>query len=230
MIVALLTAGGVGSRMNMVVPKQFMLLNGKPLIVHTLEKFQKFPLVDEICLVCLEDWQKEMASIVSQYGLTKVKTIVKGGKNGQESIFNGLKELSGRCSGDDIVLIHDGNRPLVSHDILMNCLKVVHDKGNAITAIPCVEAILYTDNGTDSMKNIDRSFLRRTQTPHGFYFKDIWEAHLQANKMGLENTIASCTLFQTLNKKIYFCDGEERNLKITTQEDVDLFLFYQSKQ
>lgn len=226
MIVALLTAGGVGSRMNLSVPKQFMILKGKPLIAHTLEKFQQAPFIDEICLVCLAEWLSEMKEIVKRYGFTKVKLVVPGGKNGQESIFNGLKELRTRCDDNDIVIIHDGNRPLVSFKVLAGCIETVKAKGNAITSIPVVEAVLITDNGEDSVESIDRKFLRRTQTPHGFYFKDIYRAHLEANEKGIRDTIASCTLLQALGQKVYFCDGEERNLKITTPEDIEQFLFH----
>lgn len=228
MIVALLTAGGVGSRMNQEIPKQFMMLKGKPLIAHTLEVFQRAPLIDEVCVVCLADWIHEMREIVNQYGFSKVRLIVPGGRNGQESIFNGLKELRKRCDDDDIIVIHDGNRPLLSMKVLAGCIATVKAKGNAITSIPVVEAILITENGEDSVESIDRKFLRRTQTPHGFIFKDIYEAHLEAKGKGVEDTIASCTLFQALGRKVYFCDGEERNLKITTPEDIEQFLFHHS--
>ena len=164
-----------------------------------------------------------MWAYAKQFNITKLKHIITGGDCGQESIRNGVFELEKYFSSDDIVLIHDAIRPLVSEKIITECIETTQKFGNAITSIPCAEAMLETENGETSEKVISRDLLRRTQTPQGFKLKDICDLHRTACEKGITNSIASCTLMIELGKKIYFCKGSEKNLKLTTLDDIDIF-------
>ena len=221
--IALLTAGGTGSRMQNAIPKQFMTVFDKPIIAYTMEKFEQHPSIDAIGIICLEGWQNILESYAKQYGITKLKYIAKSGSVGQESIKNGLMELKKYCSPDDIILVHDGNRPMISRDIISDCIAVTKQKGNAIACIPCQEAMLETFDGETSTTSRPRETLKRTQTPHGFKLQDLLDAHKEAEKAGITNSVASCTLMIELGKTINFSAGSEKNIKLTTQDDLDIF-------
>lgn len=221
--IALIIAGGVGSRMHQAVPKQFMTVFDKPIIAYTMEKFEEHPAIDVIAVVCLEGWGNVLASYAKQYGISKLKHIIPAGSVGQESIRNGIMELQNHYKDDDFILVHDGNRPLVSRDIISDNIVVAEQMGNAIASIPCQEAILETLDGVASMAFYQREKLRRTQTPHCFRLIDLVNAHKEAQKRGINNTVASCTLMIELGKEVYFSNGSEQNIKITTQDDIDIF-------
>ncbi|MBQ6150486.1 MAG: 2-C-methyl-D-erythritol 4-phosphate cytidylyltransferase [Mogibacterium sp.] len=233
MIAALLTAAGVGSRMHQEIPKQFMHVDNKPLIVYTLEKFQNHPNIDAIVLVTLPSWIDVAWAYARQYNIDKLKWIVPGGDTGQESIHNGLVKLSEEMQPDDIVMIHDGNRCMVSTDIISNSIAVYREKGSAVAAIPCVEAVFRSqDDGVSSTISIPREQLFRTQTPHTYTLKKLLWAHDEAAKRGIKSTAASCTLMAELGETVYFSKGAEENLKITTMEDLEIFesLLHAQKQ
>jgi 2-C-methyl-D-erythritol 4-phosphate cytidylyltransferase len=221
--IGLIIAGGSGSRMRFAVPKQFMTVLDKPVIIYTLEKFERHPSIDVIAVVCLEGWENILAGYAKQYGITKLKHIAPAGQVGQESIKNGLWELKKHYDGDSIVLVHDGNRPMVSNDVISDCIAITRQKGNAITCIPCQEAMLETKDGIASNVSYPRENLKRTQTPHGFKLKDLVEAHELAAQKGITNSVASCTLMIELGKQVYFSNGSEKNIKLTTPEDVEIF-------
>lgn len=224
MVYALLTAAGVGSRMNLDIPKQFLHVDNKPLIVYTLEKFESNPNIDGIIVVTLPSWIDVLKVYAKQYGITKLKWVIPGGETGQESIHNGLVKLREELSDDDIVMIHDGNRCLVSHDIISDSLAVFREKGSAVAAIPCVEAVFRSDDsGESSVTSIPREQLFRTQTPHTYTIGKLMWAHDEAEKRGINNTAASCALMAALGETVYFSKGSEENLKITTMEDLKIF-------
>ena len=221
--IALLIAGGQGTRMRFAIPKQFMTVNDKPVIIYTLEAFEKHPSIDVIAVVCLDGWENILKGYAKQYNITNLKHIIPAGQVGQESIKNGIFELNKHYDGNDIVLIHDGNRVMVSEDIISDCIAVTKNKGNAIACIPCQEAILETDDGGTSHTSYPRERLKRTQTPHGFHLRDIISAHKEAQKRGITNSVASCTLLVELGKEVNFSAGSEKNIKLTTPEDVEIF-------
>ncbi|MGN0030514.1 MAG: 2-C-methyl-D-erythritol 4-phosphate cytidylyltransferase [Candidatus Gastranaerophilaceae bacterium] len=223
MNIGLIIAGGVGSRMKQAVPKQFMTVFDKPIIAYTMEKFEKHPSIDVIAVVCLDGWDNILASYAKQYGITKLKHIIPAGSVGQESIKNGIFELAKHYDKDSVVLIHDGNRPNLSKDVISDCLAVTKQKGNAITCIPCQEAMLETIDQESSTGSYPREKLKRTQTPHGFYLEDIINAHKKAAELGITNSVASCTLMIEIGEKVYFSTGSEKNIKLTTPEDVEIF-------
>ena len=221
--IALLIAGGSGKRTGQSIPKQFIPVNERPVIVYTLEAFQKHPEIDAIAVVCIDGWQSQLQAYANQFNITKLKYIVTGGLNGQDSIRNGVYELEKYYGSDDIVLIHDAIRPMVSAEIISDCIRVTREKGNAIAVIPCAEAMMETDNGTESTGSYPRDRLKRTQTPQGFHIGDICDLHRRALKAGITNSVASCTLKTEMGEKVFFSMGSEMNIKLTTAEDFEIF-------
>lgn len=221
--IALLIAGGSGNRMGQSIPKQFLTVNERPVIVYTLEAFQKHPEIDSIAVVCIDGWQSVLQAYANQFNITKLEHIVPGGKNGQDSIRNGVYELEKHFNSDDIVLIHDAIRPMVSADIISDCIRVTREKGNAITVIPCAEAMMQTEDGMVSAGSYPRDHLKRTQTPQGFKIGDICDLHRRALERGITNSVASCTLMIEMGEQVHFSIGSEKNIKLTTVEDIDIF-------
>lgn len=223
MNVAMLIAGGSGERMNQNVPKQFLNVHDRPVIVYTLEAFQKHPDIDAILVVCMKGWETALSAYAKQFNIDKLKWITEGGENGQASICNGVKKLAGECESEDIVLIHDAIRPMVSADIISDCITTCQLKGSAIAVIPCAEAMLVTDDKISSERLIDRNCLMRTQTPQAFPLHKLIWAHTEAGKRGISGSVATCTLMVELGERIYFSGGSEKNVKLTTTEDIEIF-------
>lgn len=223
MNIALIIAGGSGQRMNQDIPKQFLNVNDKPVIIYTLEAFQRHPNIDKIEVVCLDGWQEILRAYCKQFGITKLANVVEGGENGQSSIRNGLWDLKEMYDENDLVLIHDAIRPMVSEEIISDAIRVCKKYGNSISVIPCAEAMLKTEDGVSSLEQIPRDNLKRTQTPQTFVLKDIVAAHEEALEKGITNSVASCTLYIELGKKLYFSAGSEKNIKLTTPDDIDIF-------
>lgn len=221
--IALLIAGGSGARMHQSIPKQFLTVNERPVIVYALEAFQNHPEIDGIAVVCIEGWESVLWAYANQFNITKLKYVIPGGKNGQDSIRNGVFELEKHWAPTDIVLIHDGIRPLVSAEIISDCIRVTKEKGNAISVIPCAEAMMETENGEESVGSYPRERLKRTQTPQGFSLGKICDLHRRALEAGILNSVASCTLMIELGEQVYFSAGSEKNIKLTTVEDIDIF-------
>lgn len=223
MNIAMIIAGGSGQRMSQDIPKQFINVYDKPVIVYTLEAFQKHPNIDYIEVVCLEGWKEILKAYAKQFNITKLRWIASGGKNGQESIRNGINELKGECKDDDLVLVHDAIRPMVSQEIISECISKSQIYGSAVTVIPCAEAMLRTKDGKKSSESIPRDELIRTQTPQAFSLKKMLWAHEQAEKRGITNSIATVTLMIELGEEIHFSAGSEKNIKLTTVEDIEIF-------
>ena len=224
MIVALLTAAGTGSRMEQDIPKQFMHVENKPLISYTMEAFQKHPSIDAIIVVTLPTWMDVVKAYARQFNISKLKWVVPGGETGQESIANGLQVLKEELSPDDIIMIHDGKRCMVSSEIISNSIATYYQYGSAVAAIPCVEAVFRSDdNGKSSICSIPREQLIRTQTPHTYKLEKLLWAHEQAKEKQITNTAATCTLMQMLGERAYFSKGSEENIKITTVDDLMIF-------
>ena len=221
--IGLLIAGGSGARMHQDIPKQFITVNEKPVIVYTLEAFQSHPEIDAIAVVCIAGWEQVLWAYAKQFNITKLQYVIPGGENGQGSIRNGIYELEKHFDKDDIVLIHDAIRPMVSAEIISDNIRVAIQYGNAITVIPCAEAMLQTDDGVISVGSYPRDRLKRTQTPQAFRLGQICELHRDALKAGITNSVASCTLMIEMGKQVFFSSGSEKNIKLTTVEDIDIF-------
>lgn len=223
MTTAIITAAGIGSRMHQEIPKQFLCVYDKPIFIYTLEVFQKHPGIDKIVLVTLDSWKELVWAYAKQFKISKLKWVVSGGNCGQSSIRNGLIAIKNCVRNDEAVMIHDGNRPLVSDDIISNNLSVYKLYGNAVTAIPCVEVLFKSRNFEPSKELINRNEILRTQTPHTYKFLELWNAHEKARKQGILNTAATCDLMQQLGGVNYFSRGSDINFKITTMDDLYLF-------
>ena len=223
---ALIFAGGTGQRMNSKSrPKQFLEIHVKPIIDYTIEWFQKNKEVDEIVVVCLEEWIKYLEELVNKYSLTKVKQIVKGGNTSQKSIFNGLKVVyeNSKNPKEDIVLIHDGVRPLISDKLIIENIESVKKYGSAITITDAKETIVNIDelNTIDNISN--RSVCRIAKAPQSFFVDDIYKAHLKILDEGIEDVVDSATLMNRYGYKLYTVEGPHENIKITTPIDYYVF-------
>ncbi len=222
---ALIFAGGTGQRMGEAsLPKQFLSAYSKPIIVHTVEHFQNCEAIDSIVVVCLKDYIPYMNELVARYKLTKTVSVVCGGDNGQASIFNGLKELV-RLYGqdnDDIVLIHDGVRPLIDEKLISDNIECVKANGNSITVSKAIETIVLL-NGDTVDKVMDRKYCNVAKAPQCFYLKDIYANHLRAIEEGKLDFIDSAMLMQYYGAKIHTVGCSAENLKITTPLDYYLF-------
>jgi 2-C-methyl-D-erythritol 4-phosphate cytidylyltransferase len=223
MNIALIIAGGNGQRMHQDIPKQFINVEDKPVIIYTMEAFQNHPDIDSIYVVCLEGWHEILSAYAKQFGITKLKHIACGGENGQASIKNGLMAIKEDYNENDIVLIHDAIRPMLSSDIISDSIAKCQLYGSSITSIPCSEAMLETDNKKNSESQYNRDRLMRAQTPQAFPLKKLLWAHEEAQKRGITNSVATCTLMIELGEQVYFSAGSEKNIKLTTPEDIDIF-------
>ena len=221
--IGLLIAGGSGNRMHQDIPKQFLTVNEKPVIVYTLTAFEKHPEIDAIAVVCIAGWEQVLWAYAKQFGITKLKYVVPGGKNGQDSIRNGVMELEKHYDPEDIVLIHDAIRPMVSAEIISDNIRVARQFGNATTVIPCAEAMLQTEDGVVSVGSYPRDRHKRTQTPQAFHIGAICDLHRRALQAGITNSVASCTLMIEMGEEVFFSAGSEKNIKLTTVEDIDIF-------
>lgn len=222
--IALVIAGGVGARTHQDIPKQFIHVHDVPVIIYTLEAFQSHPQIDAIEVVCLEGWHDVLWAYAKQFSISKLENIVNGGVTGQDSIRNGLFDLAKRYhEDDDIVLIHDSIRPMVSADIISDNIRVCREKGNAITVIPCTSVMLKTEDSIVSTDQIPRDNLKITQTPQTFFINELVKVHREAVKKEFPPAIASCALYVEMGLPVYLSAGSEKNIKITTSEDIEIF-------
>ncbi|MBQ0056311.1 MAG: 2-C-methyl-D-erythritol 4-phosphate cytidylyltransferase [Bacteroidales bacterium] len=224
MNIALIIAGGSGNRMGQDIPKQFMHVDGCPIIIHTMLCFQSHPDIDAIAVVCLNGWDTVLQAYANQFNVTKLKHIFPGGETGMESIHNGIYGLrEAGYNDDDLVLIHDSVRPLLSQDIISSNIAICKAFGYAITGIKCREAILESEDGFSSTTSIPRDRLIRTQTPQTFRLGNIISLHEEAKRMGITNSVASCTLTAEVGgREMHIVPGSEKNIKITTVEDLEI--------
>ena len=222
--IALLIAGGSGNRMGQDIPKQFMHVDGIPVIIHTLKCFQQHPDIDSIAVVCLFGWETVLRAYANQFLIDKLKWIFPGGQTGMESIHNGIYGLKeAGCDDDDLVLIHDSVRPLLSQEIISNNIATCKAYGYAITGIQCREAILESEDGFVSSTSIPRDKLIRTQTPQTFRLSNIIKVHERARELGIKDSVASCTLIAEVGGiDMHIVPGSEKNIKITTVEDLEI--------
>ena len=225
MNVALIFAGGTGTRMNTKSkPKQFLELNGKAIIVHTIENFENHPEIDAICVVCIEPWIGYLKDILARDFIKKVRWIVPGGETGQDSIRNGLEAIEKDCKdSDSVVLIHDGVRPLINDKLISDNIAKVRECGSAITVTPAIETIVAMDNQDEITKITDRKQCFLARAPQSFFVKDIMEAHRKAIAEGIHDMIDSASLMQHYGHSLFTVNGPAENIKITTPMDFYLF-------
>lgn len=229
-VVAIIVAGGVGSRMNQNIPKQFLNVNNKPVLVYTIENFQNHPEIDEIGVVCIDGWHEVVKVYAAQFNISKLKWIISGGKTVQESIKAGVDKLNSECAADDIVVIHDGVRPLVDETALSDVLKVCREHGNGIPALPYNEQIFkVSDDISDTTTEyIPRETIRRVATPQAYQYKLLKESYDKAfeEKVGIYGSSYTNTMMVELGIRLYFAKGSDKNIKLTTLEDLEIFSAY----
>lgn len=227
MTIAVVIAGGIGSRMGADIPKQFVQVNGKPVLFYTLEAFEQHPMIDAIELVCIDGWEDSVWAWAKKYGISKLKWIVKGGTSGQESIRNGVYGLKEICQADDVVIIHDGIRPLVDSAVLDDVISKARQFGNAVTSMPYNEQIFLVDaeRPDTTVKYIPRETLRRVSTPQAYRFDLLLEKYREAfeKKIGIYGSSYTNTMMTELGVRLYFAAGSDRNIKLTTPGDIEVF-------
>ena len=226
--IALIIAGGAGRRMGLDIPKQFVNVYDKPVLLYTLEGFQCHPQVDAIELVCIQGWEDIVWAYARQYGIDKLKWIVTGGSTGQESIRNGVYALEDKCDAEDTIIIHDGIRPLVDAAVLSDVIVKCHQYGNAVTALPYNEQIFVADDEISTVQYIPRESLRRVSTPQAYrYGKLLWAYRKAfAEEIGIYGSAYTNTMMVELGERLYFAAGSDKNIKLTTKDDLELFKAY----
>lgn len=229
---AIIFAGGSGSRMKTTTkPKQFLELHGKPIIIHTIEHFENHPQVDQIVIVCIEGWIDYLETLLSKFQIRKVIKIVPGGETGQMSIFNGLCAVSENIGAEDIVLIHDGVRPLIDADIITNNIECVRTNRTAITVKPVIETVIQVNEDNAITNVVDRESCQTAVAPQSFYLSDIYSMHLKAQEDGFTNMTDSATLVRHYGVELFTVMGGPENIKITTPSDFYIFrAIYDSRE
>lgn len=230
MNIAIIIAGGVGSRMGHEIPKQFINVNDKPILMYTLESFEKHPLIDAIEVVCIEGWIDVLWAYAKQFEIKKIKWVVPGGSTGQESIRNGVFNLRDKVKDDDVIIIHDGIRPLVESAVLSDVIAKCKQYGNAVTSLPYNEQIfiINKDDERATTQYIPRETLRRVSTPQAYVYSLLNEKYHEAfeKQIGIHGSSYTNTMMVELGVKLYFAAGSDKNIKLTTKEDLELFKAY----
>ncbi len=225
--VAIILAGGSGKRMGIDIPKQFISIFDKPILVYTLEAFQSHPLVDEIEVVCKEGWEDVLRAYSKEYKIDKLKYIVCGGETGQESIRNGVFNLEGKLKKGDIVVVHDGIRPVLEKDVLTDVIKTAKEFGSAATSMPYNEQIFVKNDNdeTTTSKYIPRETLRRVSTPQAYEYEALDSAYHEAfeKEIGIYGSAYTNTMWVDLGRELHLAIGSEKNIKLTTKEDLEIF-------
>lgn len=221
--IALILAGGSGQRMHQNIPKQFLTINDRPVIVYTMEAFQKHAEIDAIAMVCINGWEQVLQAYAKQFNITKLKHIIPGGDTNHNSIRNGLFDLEKHYGREDIVLIHDGIRPMVSAEIISDCIITAKKYGSAISSVPCYEPVMRTEDGIKTCDFYPREKLRRSHTPHGYPIGKICDMYRLAAERGITDSTSSNTLLFELGEQVCFSAGSEKNIKLTTVEDIEIF-------
>lgn len=223
MTTAIILAGGNGSRTNQDIPKQFFNVYEKPLIIYTLENFERHEEIDAILVVCLEGWHEVLRAYAREYNITKLKWVISGGEDGQESTRKGILALKDVLGPKDTILVHDAIRPYLPEEIITDAVSVCKKYGSGLSAVRCQETIVRTDDAVSGDESISRSEIMRVQTPQAYaYEKALW-AYEEAERRGIRGEVYINTLMIKLGERVYFSKGTNKNIKITTVDDVELF-------
>ena len=234
MNIAIIIAGGSGHRMGQNIPKQFINVYDKPVIIYTLEGFQRHPQIDAIEVGCIDGWHEVLWAYAHQFNITKLKWMVSGGNTGQESIRNGVFNLENKAADDDIIVIHDGIRPLVDETVLTDVIMIAQKYGNAVTSLPYNEQIFVVnpEDKKTTKQYIPREILRRVSTPQAYKFgKLVWAYHEAYEKeIGIYGSSYTNTMMVELGETLHFAAGSDKNIKLTTKDDLEMFRGYLKKE
>lgn len=224
MNIAIIFAGGTGQRMNTKTkPKQFLELHGKPIIIYTLEHFDRHELIDGIIVVCVKDWIDYCQALVDKFQIKKVKAIIPGGETGMLSRFEGIKKAKALYTDDTICLMHDGVRPMIDHEIITANIESVKKYGSGVTVAPAVETIAVTGADNKVGRIIDRSNCQMAKAPQSFRLSDLYKIHKEAIDSGMNDCIDTAYLMQLKGHDVYTVEGSAENIKITTPTDFYTF-------
>lgn len=223
--IAIIFAGGSGARMGSGLPKQFIEVNGKPIIIHTLDIFEEHPSIDRIYIACKEDYITKLQKYVQKFFVSKVAGIVAGGATGQDSIYNALSAAAAENPADSVVLIHDGVRPCITSEVIDDALECVKKHGSAVTCTPLFETPVISKSGTTVDEVPPRKELFTAQAPQCFYLGEVMAAHhkMRETNPGYEGIVDTCTLMKKSGKHVAIVEGNRGNIKVTTPEDLYTF-------
>jgi len=228
--IAIILAGGDENLKERDVPRQFTNIYDKPVLVYTLESFQRHPQIEAIVVVCVSGWQSITWAYAKQFNISKLKWVVSGGKTSQESIYNGIKYLERIAKMDDLIIIHDGIRPLIDETALTDVIVVAKEKGNAVSALPYNEQ-LFIANEQDSQitkQYVFRDKVKRVLTPQAYQYSELLDAYRAAFESGkfFDRDSYTDTMMTDLGKRLYFAVGSEKNIKLDSQEDFEMFKIF----
>lgn len=216
-------AGGIGKRMGANVPKQFIEVRGKPIIVHTIERFQSNPQIEKIVVVCVKEWIEHVQELIKKFSLTKVQWITEGGRTGHDSIRNGIFFLRDKIDSEDYVIVHDAVRPALSQTIIDEVLRVAHQFGNASSSIACHPPIVYTEDFKSGIRDVDREHVMLTASPQAYKFSLALRCYERAEVENKHDFTFTSSLLIHYGERVYFAKGSSSNIKITQKEDIALF-------
>lgn len=219
----ILLAGGVGKRMGSNIPKQFLEVNGKPIIVYSIENFQKNPQIEKIVVVCVKDWIDKTWELIKKYSLTKVEWIIEGGDTGHDSIRNGVFFLKDKINPEDHIIVHDAVRPVLPQKAIDEVIRVSHEKGNASSSIECHPPIVYTEDHESGITDVDREHVMLTASPQAFQFALALKCYEMAEEENYHTSTFTSSLLIHCHERVYFAKGTSCNIKITRKEDLALF-------
>ncbi len=221
MVSAMIFAGGVGERMKSAdIPKQFLEIEGKPIIIRTLEHFSNHPEVDAIVVSCISTWIDVLKEHIKKFNIQKVVDIVPGGSNGHESIHNGLVRVQEYSKPEDLVLICDGVRPILTEELISTCIADTRIYQSAVPVTPSIDSVLYSEDGIMCGKSFVRSTTYITQAPQGYTMEKIMWAHDEAERRGIASPTSSSELLIELGEQVHIFTGIRDNIKVTTPEDL----------
>lgn len=226
--IALIIAGGVGSRMGYDITKQFVNVNDKPVIIYTLETFQNHPNIDSIIVVCIDGWHDILRAYAKQFSITKLSSIVSGGESAQESIRNGINAIVNNANDEDIIVIHDGVRPLVDKEVLSDVIGKCSLYGNAVSSMPYYEQLFVKTDESTTNKYIPRDTIRRVSTPQAYKLGKLKWAYDKAfsEGIGIGPSSYTNTMMVELGETLFFASGSDKNIKLTTKENLEIFKAY----
>ena len=228
MATAIIIAAGSGKRMGLKTPKQFIKIEGKPVLMYTLEEYEKHPGIDSILVVCLPGYLDYVRDYSKRLGITKLLSVIDGGLTGQESIYAGVKYLEGKVSPESVVIIHDGVRPLVDSHVLSDVIDKTKKYGNAVSSMPYNEQIFIMDDELSTTDYIKREKIRRVVTPQGYNYKLLLCKYKEAfqKKIGIYGSSYINTMMVSLGVRLFFASGSDKNIKLTTKENLEIFKLY----